>query len=261
MSFHLPKLPFSHIRNAFGLRSKAAPPPMPRHGARAAPEEGRAPPRRTATGPQANASARATDRRGPAPSSPFAGTARSTPLRTANGPLPGAFRRAAAPPEPPTTPAGKLLKEFQLTDLDRMNDAQLQRVIDFLGDRPGNAVQAPLSQNWQRLRSSFNDREIKALLTGKTSQVLDFLLTPAKPPAAAPTKLAGMAQADALRTLREQGMSDEMLRAMKKDVFDQVKFGDLASGNALNAKYQAHVADDFTESATLKSYARLLKGL
>ncbi|WP_271463604.1 hypothetical protein [Acidovorax sp. NCPPB 4044] len=70
-----------------------------------------------------------------------------------------------------------------------------------------------------------------------------------------------MAQADALRTLREQGMSDEMLRAMKKDVFDQVKFGDLASGNALNAKYQAHVADDFTESATLKSYARLLKGL
>ncbi|SFD57332.1 hypothetical protein SAMN04489710_103328 [Paracidovorax konjaci] len=234
---------------------------MSRHGARAAPEEGRAPPRRTATGQQANASARATDRRGPAPGGPFAGAARSTPLRTANGPRPGAFRPAAAPPEAPTTPAGKLLKEFQLTDLDRMTDAQLQSVVDFLGERPGSAVQAPLSQNWQRLRSSFNDHEIRALLTGKTSQVLDFLLTPAKAPEAAPARLVGMEQADALRTLRERGMSEEMLRAMKKDVFDQVKFGDLASGHALNAKYQAYVADDFTESATHKSYAKLLKSL
>lgn len=179
MSFHFPKIPFSNIKSAFGMRSKGdAPPAPPPTSPRSRPgmAQDHMPPRRTASAPAG--SAQFTDRRGATPGSRSGGSTHGAQARKPD------FQAGSAP----DTPAMKLLSKFQLNELDQMNDAQLQKVVDFLGAKDEGKTQAPLGRNWQRLRSAFNDQEIRKLLLKDTAQVVDFMLQPAQAdkPGAAP---------------------------------------------------------------------------
>ncbi|WP_415842266.1 hypothetical protein, partial [Paracidovorax anthurii] len=126
------------------------------------------PPRRTASAPAG--SAQFTDRRGTTSGSRPGGSTHGAQARKPD------FQAGSAP----DTPAMKLLSKFQLNELDQMNDAQLQKVVDFLGAKDEGKTQAPLGRNWQRLRSAFNDQEVRKLLLKDTAQVVDFMLQPAQ---------------------------------------------------------------------------------
>lgn len=276
---------FTPFKGTFGTRPQPDAPPAagggdrpfrPRPGAGAA--EG-GPPRRAAAGPQAgtDGSARARDRRGVPPSGSSAGRPAGH-AQTHGG-------------RPAASPAQKLLQQFRLAEIDRMTDAQLLQVVEFLAGPQDRKHAVPIAANWKRLRGAFSDQEVRMLLLNSTAQTVDFLMAPAaggKPQggktgdapgggprsdqgaragrpqaprqaAQKPLSVVGMDHGTALQALRDRGMTDGMLRGMKQDVLQHVRHGGQASGEALNRKYRAFVSDDFTSSAVYASYVRLLQ--
>lgn len=290
MSIHLPKNPFSSFTNPFSSRSKA---PNGASGGEPRPAQTAwssrptdLPSRRNATPAGAGSSADRTDRRRPAPG-------------------PSSRPHAAHTPPPQATPklsmGAKLLSGVQISELDKMSDAQLGQIVKFLGMPPGATLASvPLAANWHRLRSEFNEADMRKLILGDSKQVVDFLLQPARPqqspprperprqqgpqssgprpapqrpnqarpmtsagakPALKPISIIGMDRSSALRALADRGMTPQQLAALKSDLFNHVNHGTSSSGAAMNEKYKAFVSDDFTSSATYAPYVKLLHKL
>jgi hypothetical protein len=144
---------------------------------------------------------------GPSVRSPFAS---DLPRRTpsSSGWQAGAPPRQASPRRPsgtpahgrtPSAPSGaaraqtqgeKLLATLTLSHLDRMTHRQLAEIAAFLEGRhhePDAAAKLarlslPFMQNWQLLRTAFNDNELKTLIASRPLEILAMLKRPAPRP-------------------------------------------------------------------------------
>jgi hypothetical protein len=97
----------------------------------------------------------------------------------------------------PRTQGDKLLATLTLRHLDRMTNLQLAEVAVFLEGRhrePGAVEKLaqfalPFMQNWQLLRSSFDDNELRTLIAARPLEILAMLKRPA--PSAKPRTSQG----------------------------------------------------------------------